>query len=550
MTARGPAPEPNFRARKNPVFPYTRNADQDAAKPVRHPVVIVGAGPVGLSMALDLALRGVRCVVLDDEDTVSVGSRAICYAKRTLEIWDRLGVAQPMLNRGITWRRGRVRFGERLIYTFDLLPEGGHHMPAFINLQQYHMEELLVARAADLDNTEIRWRNGVTDVTPRKDHVVLAVDTPEGPYTLEADYVIAADGAHSTVRRKMGLDFKGRVFDDQFLICDIVMKADFPSERWFWFDPPFNRGQSALLHKQADDVWRLDFQIGKDADPELEKSPERLIPRIRNMLGDDIDFDIEWVSVYTFKCRRLAKFRHDRVFFAGDSAHQVSPFGARGANAGVQDADNLAWKLAMVMDGKAPDALLESYDLERGAAADENILNSSRSTDFITPKSEISRVFRDAVLDLAEHHTFAQPLVNSGRLSIATPYQESPLNTPDTDTFEGHMVPGAPLADAPVRDQGLAEWFLHKLSDGFCGLYFGDRDDIPHILDVDGLQVPIVAAGPRGIEDRKGFLVKRYDGAPGTFYLFRPDQRVAMRTRAFNKDKLSAAIRRSSGHLI
>ncbi|NQV19970.1 MAG: FAD-dependent monooxygenase, partial [Rhodospirillales bacterium] len=249
-----------------------------------------------------------------------------------------------------------------------------------------------------------------------------------------------------------------------------------------------------------------------------------------------------------FKCRRLPKFRYDRVFFAGDSAHEVSPFGARGANAGVQDADNLAWKLAMVMDGKAPDALLDTYDVERGAAADENILNSSRSTDFITPKSEISRAFRDAVLDLAEHHNFAQPLVNSGRLSIATPYQDSPLNTPDQETFEGHLVPGAPATDAPVRDQHLAQWFMHELSDGFSGLYFGDRDDIPHILEVDGLQVKIVAAGPRGIEDRNGFLVKRYDGTPGTFYLLRPDQRVAMRTREFNADKLRAAVRRALGH--
>ena len=412
--------EPRLIARKNQVFAYSRNPDQDAAKPARHPVVIVGAGPIGLSAAIDLAQRGIACVVLDDDDTVSVGSRAICYAKRTLEIWDRLGVAAPMIERGITWRVGRVRFGDRLVYSFDLMREGGHQMPPFINLQQYHMEEILVARVGELEAADLRWNNGVSGLKQDQDGVELTVDTPDGPYTLMADYVIAADGAHSTVRKLLGLDFKGRVFDDQFLISDIIMKADFPSERWFWFDPPFNPGQSALLHRQADNVWRLDFQIGAAADPELEVQHERLVPRIKGMLGDGIDFDIEWVSVYTFKCRQLDKFRPGRVLFAGDAAHQVSPFGARGANTGVQDADNLAWKLALVLNGFGPDRLLDSYDEERVPSAAENLRHSTRSTDFITPKSSISRLFRDAVLNLAERHKFARPLVNSGRLSTPT----------------------------------------------------------------------------------------------------------------------------------
>ncbi len=263
---------------------------------------------------------------------------------------------------------------------------------------------------------------------------------------LEADWLIACDGANSPTRRMLGHDFLGRVFEDNFLIADVIMEAKFPTERWFWFDPPFNRGQSALLHKQPDNVWRIDFQLGWDIDKEEELKPENIDKRLKAMLGDDIEYELEWSSIYTFQCRRMEQFRHGRVLFAGDSAHQVSPFGARGANSGLQDTDNLVWKLKLVMDGKAPEALLDSYDSERVYGADENILNSTRSTDFITPKSEMSRLLRDAVLDLSEHHEFARPLVNSGgRLSLPCTYDGSPLNS--ADALEGapkRTRPGSP----------------------------------------------------------------------------------------------------------
>ncbi len=260
---------------------------------------------------------------------------------------------------------------------------------------------------------------------------MLRVETPDGDYWLSCDWLVVADGAKSTVRALLGLESEGQVFRDRFLIADIHMRSDFPAERWFWFDPPFHRNQSALLHRQADDVWRIDFQLGWDADPDEERKPERILPRLRAMLGPKAEFDIEWASVYTFQCRRLAKFRHGRVLFAGDAAHLVSPFGARGANSGIQDADNLVWKLALVLKGFAPLRLLDTYDAERIPATDENILHSTRSTDFITPKSAVSRTFRDAVLALAKRHAFARKLVNSGRLSVPHVYAASPLQTPD-----------------------------------------------------------------------------------------------------------------------
>ncbi len=293
----------------------------------------------------------------------------------------------------------------------------------------------------------MRWKSNVIGVTQQDDYVELQVETPDGVYSMHAQYVIAADGARSAVRKALGLDSHGRTFKDRFLIADVKMTASFPTERWFWFDPPFHRNQSVLLHRQPDNVWRIDFQLGWDADPVAEKQPDKVIPRVKALLGDDTEFELEWVSVYTFSCLRMDNFRHGRVLFAGDSAHGVSPFGARGANSGVQDTDNLAWKLRLVVDGDAPPALLDTYASERQDAADENILNSSRATDFITPKSAVSRTFRDATLKLAKECPFARRMVNSGRLSVPAVLRDSPLNTRDADPFSGAMVPGAASTD-------------------------------------------------------------------------------------------------------
>jgi len=528
-----------------PLYPYTRHADQDAATPAHHRVVVVGAGPVGLAAAIDLARQGVEVVVLDENDKVSFGSRAICFAKRTLEIADRLGLGTPLVDKGVQWNIGKVFFDERKVYDFNLLPEEGHKRPAFINLQQYYFEDYLVQRAraiqAEGAPLDLRGGNKVARVADHGDHVALTIDTVDGPYSITADYVIACDGAASPIRSMMGLDFVGRVFEDNFLIADVIMEADFPTERWFWFDPPFNRGQSALLHKQPDGVWRIDLQLGWDIDKEQEKKPEKVIPRLKAMLGDDVEFSLEWVSIYTFQCRRMEKFRHNRVIFAGDSAHQVSPFGARGANSGLQDTDNLAWKLKLVLEGRAPEALLDSYDAERIFGADENILNSSRSTDFITPKSEISRIFRNAVLDLSEHHAFARPLVNSGRLSMPCTYDGSPLNTPDA-------LPGGPARTrpgSPCPDVALGNGFLlDSLGDRFTLLAI--NADAPDGLSEDGIAVTRLSLTDK--DDATGALAARYLGdAPAAVYLIRPDQHVAARWPTYDAVAIRAALRRATG---
>ncbi|WFU81716.1 FAD-dependent oxidoreductase [Bradyrhizobium sp. CIAT3101] len=524
-------------------FGYRRHPDQDRTgqNPAEHPVVVVGAGPVGLSLAIDLAQRGQRVVLLDDADRIGEGSRAICFSKRSLEYWDRLGVADRMVDKGVVWSVGRIFHGESQLYQFNLLPEAGHKRPAFINLQQYYAEAYLVDRIGDLPAVDLRWRNKVTSVEQRNDSVALTIETPEGAYRLHAQYVVACDGARSSLRQMVGAEFAGQVFEDQFLIADVKMTAEFPTERWFWFDPPFHQGRSALLHKQPDNVWRIDLQLNRYADPTVEKKPENVRPRIARMLGHD-KFEFEWISLYKFQCRRMDRFLHGRVIFAGDSAHQVSPFGARGANSGLEDAENLSWKLDRVLRGTSPASLLESYHVERSLAADENIRESTRSTDFMAPNSHQEARLRQAVLSLAKETEFGKRMVNGGRLSVPCSYDTS-LSSPDAEAWSGGPSPGCSMPDAPIGEQAYLTDAFRKGGTDFTLLSFsnGAAIDTP-----DGVK-DIRIGGEGGLADPSGFVAKRYDAEPGSAYLLRPDGYVAARFRHPTRAAITAALSRAAG---
>lgn len=457
-------------------FPYVPPPGLAGPEP-RHCVAIVGAGPIGLALAIDLAQRGVASVVLDDNNVVSRGSRAICWAKRTLEIFDGLGVGKRMLDKGVTWKTGRTFHGNTEVYSFDLLPEVGHKFPAFINLQQYYVEQYLIERAQEFpDLIDLRFKNRVITHQDLSDHVTLTVETPDGTYQLDAQYLVACDGANSPTRGRMGLAFEGQSFEEHFLIADVEMaQSPFDSdtpERWFWFAPPFHAGQSALLHKQPDNIYRIDLQLGPDSDPVKEAQETRVLPRIKAIVGDK-PFRLDWMSVYKFRCARLAHFVHGRVIFAGDSAHVVSPFGARGGNGGIQDIDALGWRLAAVVQGATASAL-EAYDIERQAAADANIRHSSQATNFMTPKSTTERRFRDQVLRLAHDHSFARRLVNSGRLSLPHPMHDH-VTGPSLAT--ARVRPGDVVVDAPTGDG----WLTEQVQGAWTLVGFGQIDipDLP-----------------------------------------------------------------------
>lgn len=530
--------------------------------PQTTPVLIVGAGPVGLTLALDLALKGIPVTVLDEDDTVSIGSRSICQAKRTLEIWHRLGVADRMVAKGVTWDQGEVLLGDEPLYRFNLQPEPGHRFPAFINLQQYYCEQYLVERCIQEDKIDLRFLSKVVGVRSEDEHVEVDVQTPDGVYQMRGQWLVACDGVRSPVRNMLGLPYEGEVFDDQFLIADIRMTADLPKIRRYWFYPPFHPTDSVLLHRQADNVLRVDFQLGRDADAEEEKKPENIDRRLRMMFGPEARWEHEWSSVYKFSCRAMPRFTHGRVIFAGDAAHVVSPFGARGGNSGVEDADNLGWKLALVIEGQASLSLLDSYDKERGPAARENIRQSTRSTDFITPKFPAARLLRDAALSLARDFPFARAMVNSGRLSRPTPYAQSPISSPDEVMAvwdAAAPAPGMPLPDAPLGEG----WLIEQVAGRFAVLAFAERaasldagmaravaelaGGIPRFTPI--LITRDASGAPDGwtaVIDRFDLAARRCDARDGTAYLIRPDQYVAARWREMDDSAIWAALKRAT----
>lgn len=508
----------------------------------RHDVVIVGAGPVGMAMAVDLALKGVRSVVLDDNNVVSVGSRAICWAKRTLEIFDRLGIGERMLDKGVTWKVGRLFHGSKEVYNFDLLPEEGHKYPAFINLQQYYIEQFLVERALEFPELiDLRFNNKVVGHKDSGDHVKVDIQTPDGAYQLEGRYFLACDGAGSPTRKRMNLPFEGQTFDEHFLIVDVEMN-DSPfgtdrAERWFWFEPDFHQGQSALLHRQPDNLYRIDLQLGPETDPKVEATEERVLPRIRAIVGNK-PFKLDWMSVYKFRCARLERFVHDRTIFVGDSAHVVSPFGARGGNGGIQDVDNLGWKLAAVLKGDADPQLLETYQEERSHAADENIMHSSRATNFMTPKSDVEYQFRNQVLNLAHQRPFARKLINSGRLSTPCSLEGMTLQTDGP----GLLRSGATLPDAPLAN---GKWLLSVLPDEFLLIGVGDVT-LPEIPGMERIGIDHETDQYPCFKSEGPVLDQRY--GKDTVYLVRPDGHVAASFAEVNTQLLRSAYGKAMGY--
>ncbi len=510
-----------------------------------HDVVIVGAGPVGLTMALSLAQQGIKVVLLDDNNQVGVGSRAICFAKRTLEIFDKLGVAKPMMEKGVQWNVGRIFFQEKEIDSFDLSPEKLSKYPAFINLQQYYVEEYLIEAVLKNKNIEVRWLNKVTNIDLPQYHPnnsnlnVLTIETPQGAYQLNTKYLVACDGSRSTVRNLMHLEMVGNRFEERFLIADFVMEADFPSERWFWFDPPFARGQSILLHKQPDNLWRLDFKLGKNADNSLTENKDFLREKIKSVVGERA-FELDWTSIYSFSSKMLERFVHGRVIFVGDAAHVVSPFGARGANSGVQDADNLAWKLAKILKNEAPEALLETYNAERVAAAKQNIACTGQTNLFIAPPSDAGIEFRNAILAKAEFEVTEKQKINCGRLSVPNVYGKYP-NSEIGYWKKEDLAPGKGLKDCFINNKALFEdrskntFLIEKLKNEFTILALkhllneSDKKEL-HSHDINILEINQL---------KNSSLMLLYELGLDNVYLITPDQYILGRWKAF---KVSHAI--------
>ncbi|NRN26835.1 FAD-dependent monooxygenase [Photorhabdus heterorhabditis] len=547
-----------------PSLDYKKPLDINLSVPRKVSVVIVGAGLVGLTLALDLARRGVPSVVLETRQALIEGSRAIVFAQRSLEILQRLGLGERLTEKGVNWNLSRIYHRERESFSFDFKTEPYFGCPAFLNIQQTYIEQWLIEDCLASGWVDLRCLNTVTSLESSSVGASVMVTSPDGSYRLDCDWLIACDGARSFVRNALNLPLVGRHFHDHFLIVDVEMKPDFPAERRFWFDPPFHPGHSVLLHKQPDNLWRVDFQLGAEADPAFEKQPARVTERLKAMLDPKIAFRIDWISIYTFRCRRLENFVHSRVVFAGDSAHEVSPFGGRGGNGGIQDADNLAWKLCAVVKHGASPKLLQSYDEERVYAADENIINSTRSAQFITPPNHAIATLRQASLVLSETTAMGRTFVNSGRLSSPARLGGIGQFLPDT-SVKGRVKPGDVALDAPVKNGDESSWLLHFIGrKGFTLLcyrlssnYDGGVNHI-HIEDISSsypleiitvvsatVEQPTVASIDITLVDHYGLVAKRYDLACGSIVLFRPDQHVLDVFPSFNRDDIERTLAHS-----
>lgn len=509
-------------------YPFVAPPELGSETDFVHDVVVVGAGPVGLTMALALAKQGINALLLDDNNQVSVGSRAICFSKRSLEIFDKLGVAQTMLNKGVRWNVGRIFFRDQEIDRFDLLPNKSSKYPAFINLQQYYVEQYLIEAVLEEPNLEVRWLNKLLAIQQCPEYTELSMETPSGNYQLRTRYLIAADGSRSMTRNLLGLELKGEQFEERFLIADFVMEADFPAERWFWFDPPFAPGQSILLHKQPDNLWRLDFKLGKKVDNSIVQDDDFIRQKIKSVVGDR-PFELDWTSIYSFSSKMLDRFVHDRILFVGDSAHVVSPFGARGANSGIEDADNLSWKLAKILNGEAEEKILETYNAERTAAAQQNITCTGASNLFIAPPSKEALAYRNSILEKAKIDPLAKRQINCGRLSVPCVYGKYP-GSEEGDWSKQEVAPGRALIDCLWEDEG--GFLIEQMGYHFTlltpeqTLNQGEQK----LLEERGIQIlninPVTNAA----------LIEQYELSSGAAYLITPDQYVLGRWKRFSLD--------------
>jgi len=538
-----------------PEYAFVAPADINSQVIQTYPVVIVGAGLSGLTLACKLAHLGIPAVVLDEDNTVGVkgaSSRGICYTQQSLEIFARLGIYERIAAKGVAWQVGRTFAGEDEVFSFDLRERSqfsASSQPPFINIQQFYIEMFLVDRILELNKKipliDLRWKNRVTGFSQDKDAVTLKVDTPAGKYTLKASHVIDASGYHTPFHAWVGATMDSKRGDDRWCIADVRFKHQPPTERHTWIEAPFNDNRAVWQHLMGDDVWRIDYQMAPDADPAYVSREDVVRERLAKQFGANVECDIVWVGPYAYKSQCLHQLHHGRVFFIGDTAKVVSPFGARGGNTGIADADNLAWKLAAVLRGQAAPALLASYNQERLQAAKRNVQVTNRTARYLRAPEGIERLFRSASIGLAKHHAFARTLINTGRMAEANRYDVSDVCQPEG----GFMVPNAPLQFADHASGSLAD-LLQWTQGRMLLLVFGElsRKEIAKLQSISALAsvyaVQVVAKKNADVLehviDSNKTLRRACQSEKAQWALIRPDAYLAGKGKAINGQLVKA----------
>lgn len=543
-----------------PEYPFAAPVELLEGRLGEHPIVIVGAGLAGLTLACALAKYGVPAVVLDEDNTVGVkgaSSRGICYTQKSLEIFHRLGVYERIARKGIQWSVGRTFAGHDEVYSFDLKQQSAYNLstqPPFINIQQFYIEGYLVERIQELGGVELRWQNRVTGFQQDSGGATLSVATPAGDYRIRAQHVIDATGCHSPFRQWVGAAVSCKKGDDRWCIADVRFSKHPPVERHTWIEAPFNENRAVWQHLMGDDVWRIDYQMAPNCDVEEVSREEVVRERLRRQFGADCEVEIVWVGPYAYRSECVDTMRHGRLFFMGDSAKVVSPFGARGGNTGVADADNLAWKLAAVLKGRAPAALLDSYHEERHEAAQQNVLVTNRTARFLRPADGIEKVFRTAAVGLARQFPFARQLVNTGRMAIANPYTRSSV----CDRTGGQSVQNVAF-QWPDGSRGVVNELLQWADGRLLLLVFGDPGRaglarLRELVQAAPLRcVQVLGPGHRPgalehVRDPEGHLQGACHVFGHAWALVRPDSYVAATGESVDAAVIQAVARALAAH--
>jgi 3-(3-hydroxy-phenyl)propionate hydroxylase len=497
-----------------PEYPFVPPPELTTSQVVRHPVVIVGGGISGLTLACSLARLGVRAVLLDEDNTVGVkgaSSRGICYTQKSLEIFHKLGIYDRIAQKGVQWSVGRTFAGNDEVYSFDLRQQSSFHLSRqspFINIQQFYIEGYLVERIYELGHVDLRWKSRVTAFEQNDAVATLTVETPAGSYRIEAEHVIDATGSHTPFHQWTGATMQTKRGDDRWCIADVRFSKHPPVERHTWIQAPFNENRAVWQHLMADDVWRIDYQMAPNADPDYVSREDVVRERLQRQFGKDVEVEIVWVGPYAYRSQCLDQLRIGRVFFMGDTAKIVSPFGARGGNTGVADADNLAWKLAAVLRGRASPKLLDSYNEERLDAAQQNVLVTNRTARFLRPADGMERSFRHAAISLAKQYPFARSLINTGRMAVANTYTRSSICA----STGGQSVQNVAFRWAKGQDgvngtrqgaEGVVNDLLQWAAGDLLVLVFGEISAAAaHRLRQLSLHAPVKAVQVLGPDDR------------------------------------------------
>ncbi|GAA4038328.1 FAD-dependent oxidoreductase [Nonomuraea soli] len=460
-----------------------------------------------------------------------VGSKAICFQRDVLDVLDRIGVAEQLVAEGVTWTTGRTYYRGHELFSVTFPDPGQSVFPPWINVSQARVEELLLARAAAEPLVDVRFGHPVIGYREDGDGVEVDAATPAGRVSVRGDHLVGADGSRSTVRQLAGIGFPGRSFEDLFLICDIKAGLPFPNERRFFFDPPWNPGRQVLVHQCPDAVWRIDWQVP----PGFDLATADVDGMVRKIVGER-PYEIVWQTLYRFHSRAADAFRRGRVFLAGDAAHVYAPFGARGLNSGLQDAENLAWKLALGGEG-----LLASYEIERRAAALENLRVTGTTMEFLVPQDDPQWRWRHSVLERAVDEPGARELIDSGKLAEPYWYVDSPLTTfggtvPGEPGALRPPVPGVLCPDAPVEVRGDRTRLRRLFGAGFVALTARSG----HTLDgLTTYGLPDIDVG--------GVAARSLRAGEDTVHLVRPDGHLAAVLDGFDEARLREALGRASG---